>query len=146
MTQPTAALQKQGQIYFDQLQAVYTVDHEELIYNDVTKEHWAINSIQTLNTKGLIKGYPNGTFKPDEKITRAEEATIMVRALNLKKTKDLSFADVESNHFAYNEIMAAAENGIIIGREREKFSPEGMLTRAEMATILTRAYRLTGNG
>ena len=144
VTQPTAALQRKGQIYFDQLQAVYTADHEELIYNDVTKEHWAINSIQSLNTKGLIKGYPNGTFKPDEKITRAEAATIMVRELNLKKTKDLSFADVESNHFAYNEIMAAAENGIIIGRETEKFSPEGMLTRAEMATILTRAYRLTG--
>lgn len=144
VTEPTASLQNKGQVFFDQLQAVYKENHEELIYTDVPAGYWASSTINYLNSAELIKGYPNGTFKPTTTITRAEAATIIARALDLTKTKDPSFTDVKSSHFAYDDIAAVAEKAIILGREEGKFSPEGQLTRAEMATIIKRAYSLTG--
>lgn len=145
VTEPTASLQNKGVVYFDKLQAVYSDNYVEPIYSDVKSSHWAYSAIIALNEKKLISGYPNGTFMPDSSITRAEAATIIARALNLKKTKNPTFTDVPTSHFAYNAIAAVAENGIITGREKNKFSPEGKLTRAEMASILTRAYKLSGS-
>lgn len=144
ITQPKESLQNKGQIYIDQLQAVYKENHKELIYTDVTQKHWAFNSIENLNNLGLIKGYLNGTFRPNNSITRAEAATIIARELNLKATKQPNFSDVKSTNYAYDAIAAVSENGIITGRYNGKFTPEGKLTRAEMASILTRAYSLTG--
>lgn len=144
VAQPTASLQKKGQLYFDQLQAVYQDNHEELVYTDVTKGHWAFSDIQSLNNNSLIKGYSNGTFKPEASITRAEAATIIARALNLTTTKDSSFKDVSKDHYAYSAIAAVEQAGIIKGQEVGKFNPNGQLSRAEMSAILTRAYKLTG--
>ena len=135
VTEPTASNQNKGVLYFDQLQAVYKEDYKEPIYTDLKPTHWASSTIEYLNTNELIKGYPNGTFKPESTITRAEAATIIARALGITKTKDSTFTDVKSTHFAYDAIAAVAEKGIITGREASKFSPEGKLTRAEMATI-----------
>lgn len=144
VTEPNATNQNKGVLYFDQLQAVYKDDYKEPIYTDLKATHWASSTIEFLNTKELIKGYPNGTFKPESTITRAEAATIIARALGITKTNDTTFSDVKSTHFAYDAIVAVAEKGIITGREASKFSPDGKLTRAEMATILKRAYNLTG--
>lgn len=144
VTEPTATNQNKGVLYFDQLQAVYKDDYKEPIYIDLKPTHWASSTIEYLNTQELIKGYPNGTFKPESTITRAEAATIIARALGITKTKNSTFTDVKSTHFAYDAIAAVAEKGIITGREASKFSPDGKLTRAEMATILKRAYNLTG--
>lgn len=118
----------------------------DTLYKDVKSSYWAYPAIKNLNTRGLIKGYPDGTFKPQNTITRAEAATIVARALDLKKTMNPSFSDVKSTHYAYNEIAAVAEKGILMGRDPGKFAPEGQLTRAEMATILKRAYQLSGVG
>lgn len=144
ITEPTASYQNKGKIFLDQLQAVYTDKHEEMVYTDVKKDFWGYEEIKKLNERGLIQGYPNGTFKPNNTITRAEAAVIIAREFKLKSTKTPSFKDVKSTHFAYNEIAAVAEKGIITGRVADSFSPEGKLTRAEMATILARAYKLTG--
>jgi exopolysaccharide biosynthesis protein len=144
VTEPNASNQNKGVLYFDQLQAVYKDNYKEPIYTDLKATHWASSTIEYLNTKELIKGYPNGTFKPESTITRAEAATIIARALDITKTKNITFSDVKATHFAYDAIAAVAEKGIITGREASKFSPDGKLTRAEMATILKRAYNLTG--
>lgn len=146
ITEPTASLQNKGVVYFDKLQAVYSDNYVEPVYADVKSGHWAYDSISSLNEKKLISGYPDGKFMPDSTITRAEAASIMARALDLKKTKNPTFTDVPSSHFAFDAIAAVAEHGIITGREKNKFSPEGKLTRAEMASILTRAYHLSGSG
>lgn len=116
------------------------------VYIDVSGRHWAVNEILDLYNRNLVKGYPEGTFKPDNTITRAETATIIARALNLQPVTGASFSDVKSSHYAYQDINAVAGKGIVIGREQGKFIPEGKLTRAEMATILARAYQLSGSG
>lgn len=144
VAEPTASLQNKGSVYFDQLQAVYNVNYKELAYTDVNSGHWALTSIENLNKLDLIKGYIDGTFKPTNPITRAEAATIIARELNLKSTQAISFEDVRSNYYAADAISAIAESGIMLGREAGKFSPEGKLTRAEVATLLKRAYKLTG--
>lgn len=145
VAQPTASLQNKGKIYFDQLQAVYKDGHQEIVYKDVTDPtYWAYASIINLNNQELIKGYVDGTFKPANTITRGEAATIIARALNLKATKAPNFSDVASNYYAYNAIAAVSEHGILTGREVGKFSPNGKLTRAETAAILSRAYKLVG--
>ncbi|MGE7949230.1 S-layer homology domain-containing protein [Lysinibacillus sp. NPDC093688] len=144
VAQPSASLQKKGTLYFDQLQAVYQDNHEELAYTDVAKGYWAFSEIQSLYNKSLIKGYENGTFKPEASITRAEAATIIARALNLTTTKETNFKDVSKDHYAYSAIAAVEQAGIIKGQEVGKFNPNGQLSRAEMSAILTRAYKLTG--
>ncbi|MGE8033469.1 S-layer homology domain-containing protein [Lysinibacillus sp. NPDC093692] len=146
VAQPTASLQKKGQLYFDQLQAVYQDNHEELVYTDVAKGYWAFSEIQSLYNKSLIKGYENGTFKPEASITRAEAATIIARALNLTTSKESNFKDVSKDHYAYSSIAAVEQAGIIKGQEVGKFNPNGKLSRAEMSAILTRAFKLTGSG
>lgn len=144
ITEPNATNQNKGVLYFDKLQAVYKDGYKEPLYTDLKASHWASSTIEYLNTNELVKGYPNGTFKPESTITRAEAATIIARALGLSKTKNPAFTDVKANHFAYDAIAAVSEKGIITGREASKFSPDGKLTRAEMATILKRAYNLSG--
>lgn len=144
VTEPNANNQNKGVLYFDQLQAVYKDNYKEPIYTDLKPTHWASSTIEYLNTNELTKGYPNGTFKPESTITRAEAATIIARALGISKTQQPTFTDVKTTHFAYDAIAAVAEKGVLTGREASKFSPEGKLTRAEMATILKRAYNLTG--
>lgn len=114
------------------------------VYKDVQSNHWAFDSIQALYERQLIKGYIDGTFKPANSITRGEAAVIISRALNLAPTGGNGFSDVKSNYYAHNAIVAVAEHGIITGRQAGKFDPEGKLTRAEMATILARAYKLEG--
>ncbi len=144
MADPSNLNQKKGTIYFDQLQAVYTLNYEENLYKDVTKGHWAYNSINYLNKESLIKGFNDGSFRPDHSITRAEAATIIARELNLKPTQTVSFSDVKSGHYAINNIAAVAEKGIMTGREKGTFQPDVKLSRAEVSTILERAYKLTG--
>lgn len=133
-----------GTVYFDQLQAVYVEGYEPSMYTDVSDSYWAAGSIAKLNETGLIKGYVDGTFKPAQTITRAEAAVIIARALNLNTTNITEYADVATSHYAHSAIQAVSDAGIIMGREEGKFSPNGQLTRAETATILKRAYKLTG--
>lgn len=141
---PSSAAVGKGVLYFDKLQAVYMDNHKETVYTDVAPNHWAIAAIENLNKLELIKGYTDGTFKTDQQITRAEAATIIARELKIKATKATAFSDVSKTHFAFDSIQAVAEAGILTGREAGKFSPDGKLTRAEMATILQRTYKLTG--
>lgn len=101
--------------------------------------------IQKLWEAGIIKGYPDGTFKPDLEITRAEISVILSEAKKLKFTKPLAspFKDLPPNHWAYNHILALRDKGIIIGYPDGTFRPEVNLTRSELAVILWKAKNLT---
>lgn len=144
IAQPVASLQNKGTVYFDKLQAVYDENYVEPLFNDLKKDFWAYDAIVNLTNRGLVKGYPNGTFGINHTITRAEAAVIMARAFNLKATSPVKFDDVADNHFAKNEIAAVAQAGMMEGMGNNKFSPNGPLTRAEIAAMLTRAYKLEG--
>lgn len=95
---------------------------------------WAAKEIATLTNAGILKGYNDGTFRPNASITRAEYATIASRFDKLSGgTK--TFSDVPSSHWAYAAITSAAEKGWVNGYSDGTFRPENAITRAEVVKI-----------
>lgn len=89
---------------------------------------------------GLIKGHLDGTFKPDDKLTRVQAAAIIVRALNLKSDVAAPFTDIVNySEVTQAEIAAAYKFGIVKGNNG-KFNPSEPITRAQLALMLNRTY------
>lgn len=92
----------------------------------------------------LIEGYPDGTFKPDQPVTRAEFITLLVRSLNLEaEPLRITFEDA-AYHWASETISTAFAHGLVEGYSNHFFGPEDPITREQMAVMLARAGRLTG--
>lgn len=146
LTQPNVAKQSKGTVYFDKLQAVYKETYEEPIFTDISNENVNKKAVQYLVENGYINGYPDGSFKPLNSLTRAHAAVLLARALDLdtSNVKNPGFTDVPTSHPYYKEIAAIANKGIMKGSGADKFNPEAKLTRAQMAKILVEAYALKG--
>ncbi|VDN47967.1 conserved exported protein of unknown function [Petrocella atlantisensis] len=104
-------------------------------------------TVGKLKAVGIMEGYPDGTFKPEGEITRAEFAKIAVVALGLGDAAEVSrgvtkFPDVPSTHWATGYINLAVNRGILVGYPDGSFQPNGKLTNAEAATILVRLVGL----
>ena len=115
--------------------------------------HWASGFIRDAITQGLVQGYPDGTFRPDQSITRAEIAVVLAKALQLKGDgAALPFLDQEAiGAWARLPIALAVEAGLLLGYEDNRFRPNQPITRAEIAVIVARvleldtsAYTVTG--
>jgi len=104
--------------------------------------HWAEEFIMTLVNLDAIKGYPDNTFKPNNNITRAEFATVLVRAFSPETKSDRVFADTKS-HWAKDFIATAAANGIVLGYDENTFGPDDLITREQMAVMITRALKIS---
>ncbi|WP_249897903.1 Ig-like domain-containing protein [Paenibacillus sp. PK3_47] len=107
-------------------------------YNDVTAGHWAVNAISLVSSSGIMKGYEDGSFKPNQTITRAEMATILSRLITVAGENAVSFSDI-TGHWAQAAVEMTARAGIITGYENGTFRPNQSLTRAEAVTIINRA-------
>ena len=111
---------------------------EAKAFSDVKPAYWAADAIANVTKQGLMRGYGDGTFKPEQPITRAEMATL-VAALIPQQTKDgAGFSDIEGS-WAAQAIVKVQGAGIIRGYEDGTFRPGNMLTRAEAAAIINRA-------
>ncbi|MEH6941707.1 S-layer homology domain-containing protein [Bacillus sp. JJ722] len=111
------------------------------------KDHWANESVNRLVELNAIDGYTDGTFRPEEKITRAQFAKFTANSLALKATGDTKrFADYKSiPSWANDSVAAVVEAGLFNGsKENGKliFKPNTVLTRAEMAVIASRVLNL----
>ena len=109
------------------------------VFKDVYR-HWAYDDITFLYEKGLIGGYQDKTFRPNAKITRAEVTAILERWLNLPGSQKNPFWDVTSKHWAYDDILAASAGGVISGYADGTFRAEQSITRAELASLLSRVF------
>src|SRR5665648_54993 len=107
--------------------------------------HWAQTTIQSWVDNGLIKGYPDGTFKPDNNITRAEFITLVNRAFEYTNTAPISFSDVNQNAWYASAIGVAVEAGYISGYPDGTMKPENPISREEAATIIMRIKNLVAN-
>ncbi|MBP7332220.1 MAG: S-layer homology domain-containing protein [Firmicutes bacterium] len=106
-------------------------------------DHWAKAGIEKWVDSGLAKGYPDGTFKPDNNITRAEFVALMNRAFDVpKKDAVAGFADVNAADWYYADVCAAANGGYVTGYEDNTFRPNNAITRAEAAAIVARLLKL----
>ena len=106
-------------------------------YSDVTRADWYNTAVSTLSSMGIITGYPDGTFRPNAAITRAEFAAIAARFDNDGDKTAAKFSDI-ANHWAKDEISIAYNNGWINGYPDGTFGPQRDITRAETMTLVNR--------
>ena len=114
-----------------------------MAFPDVDNTHWAAAQIKLLSEQGVIVGYPDGTFKPDANVTRAEFAAMAIRALGQQHTKvaqPVHFTDINEDYWAYNDIQKALYFDLISCDENgELFRPEDSVSRAESMSVAVNA-------
>ncbi|MGD9678891.1 MAG: S-layer homology domain-containing protein [Vulcanibacillus sp.] len=115
---------------------VYGVEND---FTDVKNTDWFYDTLNEIVDKNIIDGYPDGTFKPQENISRAEFTKVIVTALELDTVEGNAFVDTEE-HWAKDVINTAIENHII-DREEYGYSyePDEKINRIEMAKMVVRA-------
>lgn len=125
--------------------SAYAVVENKVVFNDIAKvQSWAGRQIEVVAAKGAIEGKAAGVFAPQASVTRAEFAKMLIRALNLENSFDTeSFNDVNTNDWFAPYVASAVQLGIINGRSAEQFAPQDQITRAEMATMISRALKVT---
>ncbi len=106
-------------------------------FSDVTSAHWAANYIGYMEQFGIVRGYSNGTFRPNAPITRAEFAAICCRFEQLTDGA-VAFTDVPASHWAAKSIAYAAKRGWVTGYADGTFKPGNNITRAEVAAVTCR--------
>src|SRR5450830_282140 len=108
-------------------------------------DHWAQVKIQSWMDKGLIKGYPDGTFKPDQNVTRAEFMTLANRAFGYTAVVPITYTDVKTGSWYAPKVAKAKAAGYISGYPDGTMKPENPITREEVATIVARIKNLTSD-
>lgn len=119
---------------------------EQLPFTDVP-DTWYTEAVSTVYSEGIMKGKTDTTFDPTAKITRAEVVTAFSRVAIAKtagKGDSLPFTDTVSGQWYSDSVGWAAENGIVTGRGNGVFSPADNITRAELASILTKFVSYMG--
>ncbi|HEU4964769.1 MAG TPA: S-layer homology domain-containing protein [Bacilli bacterium] len=117
-------------------------------FTDISN-HWAKDAIQQLADAGIINGMTSTTFAPDGKVTRAQFAKILVLAAGVEtEGASESFADVNDGDWHHDYVAAAVEAGIVNGISADKFGPNDLLTREQMAVMFVRSLGVdvTGKG
>ena len=109
-------------------------------FTDVQEADWFNNAISTMENGGIINGYPDGSFKPNGKITRAEFAAMAIRFFQDAKVGPSKFSDT-IGHWAEEAINMALEQGLITGYPDGTFRPDQPITRAEAMTIVNRVLK-----
>lgn len=110
-------------------------------FPDVAEGFWAEEYINVAKDENIITGYPDGRFGLGTNLTRGEMAAILVRAFGLKPTNEqgsLPFPDVAKGYWAYKDILALYQQGVVEGYPDGTYGPENTITRAEFATFVER--------
>ncbi|UNK18824.1 pullulanase [Paenibacillus sp. N3/727] len=109
--------------------------------------HWAETSIKELAAKQIVKGTSDTKFSPDQQLTRAQFAAMLVRSLNLSDQgqESVAFKDVDSKAWYASAVATAYHHGLVSGKGKDVFAPNAAITREETAVMLLRAYQTKGN-
>lgn len=132
-----------------------TVEREMLVsqntsvsFSDISSNYWAGEFITQLAAREIIVGFPDGRFRPNEPVTRAQFAAMLRKAFNKTKVRDaISFRDISTNYWAYSAIREAYEMGFLDIISGAEFSPSRNLTRLDILTALTKGldYSVSGS-
>ncbi len=111
-------------------------------FTDIKSSHWAYDSVIYLSEKFILNGYFDGTFKPENNITRAEFAKIIVSATGSIDPYALSsFKDINKDEWYYSYVSTAYSMGYITGYPDGSFRPNDNITRADICTIVNRVLK-----
>ncbi|MFJ2042063.1 X2-like carbohydrate binding domain-containing protein [Paenibacillus taichungensis] len=109
-----------------------------VVFSDVKSEYWGADAIAKVSKMGLMNGYKDGTFKPNQPLTRAEIATLVALLGPDSEHSGDGFSDI-SSHWAKEAILKAQSAGILKGYKDGTFRPNALLTRAEAVVAINRA-------
>jgi hypothetical protein len=114
-----------------------------MTYPDVSKDNWAYEQIGYIGTLGIIQGYPDGSFRPEGNITRAELSTLLIRTAasgdaNVPAARGVIFKDVPLKHWAVKYVNLASTKAIVKGYPDRSFKPNANVTRAEGLAMIAR--------
>lgn len=108
-------------------------------FSDMDSSHWAYKQIKDLSEQSIVIGYPDGTFQPDENVTRAEFASMAIKALGQEHAnvfQPIKFTDIEEGYWAYDAIQKAVYFDLISNKkDSEEFRPEAPVSRSEAISI-----------
>ncbi|TKI71464.1 hypothetical protein FC756_05525 [Lysinibacillus mangiferihumi] len=143
---PTKVIQKEGKYYAvinSLTNSTYALVWNPIEFTDVAN-HWSKEAVNNLGSRMIINGVREGIFAPNQDITRAQFAAIIVRALGLKTDDRTShYEDVTTDAWYASYINAASEYKLIQGYSNGNFGPNDKITRQQAITILARALLLT---
>jgi uncharacterized surface protein with fasciclin (FAS1) repeats len=114
-------------------------------FSDVSSDYWASPFIQALAQRNVISGFTDGTFKPDQPVTRAQFAAMIQKAFNQTATRQLrqgGFRDVRANYWAASAIQEAYETGFMSGYPNNKFMPNQQIPKVQAIVALTNGLAL----
>jgi len=106
-------------------------------FSDVSSNYWAANFINALVNRGVIAGFPDGTFRPNAPVTRAQFSSMLQGAFNKAKVRGaVNFIDVPANHWATSSIDNSYETGFLSGYPGGIFRPEQNIPREQVLVSL----------
>lgn len=111
-------------------------------FSDI-ENHFAAEHIKLLSSKGIINGFENGTFMPNESITRAQMCKIVALAFGIQPGGECSYSDVSPESWYYGYVAALSQKGIIMGNGNG-FAPDEPITRQDAAVIVARVLDASG--
>ncbi|MFC3884608.1 S-layer homology domain-containing protein [Bacillus songklensis] len=117
-------------------------------FSDVKEEFWAYEEIQFAAEEGYVNGYPDGTFQPNQNVTRAQAAKLIANAIGFKEEKvtdQTAFTDIPEDNEFLPYVRFLKQKGIMSGYKDGTFKPEEKLTRAQMAKLVAMAFQLKGH-
>ncbi|MHB8841895.1 MAG: S-layer homology domain-containing protein [Candidatus Aquicultor sp.] len=118
----------------------------EVTFSDVPSNAWYKEHVSKLVTRKVLGGYPDGTFRPGKAVSRVEFAKMICLAMgwDLANPAKPSFSDVSKQSWEYSYVETAKAHGAISGYPNGTFAPGRSITRAEIASILAKALKLSG--
>jgi hypothetical protein len=143
---PTRVIQREGKYYAEiksLTNSTYSVIWHPTKFEDM-EQHWAKDVVNDMGSRMVISGFSDDTYKPEQDITRAEFAAIMVRGLGLKLGSGTTpFTDIQAADWYSGAIRTANEYGLINGYEDGTFRPNEKITREQAMLIVSKAMDIT---
>ncbi|WP_025028617.1 glycosyl hydrolase family 18 protein [Caldalkalibacillus mannanilyticus] len=117
-----------------------TTTGTEVRYSDVSQQHWAAKEIELVTQYGIMRGMGEGKFGPNVHLTREQLAVILARVFGYQPSEAFlnPFSDLNSTHWAYSEVMAMYEQGVIRGYSDGRFGIQEKVNRAQKAALMNR--------
>ncbi len=119
----------------------------QITFSDVPSDYWAAPFIQALGDRGVIRGFPDGRFRPNDPITRAQFAVLVDQAFDQPTVRSaIRFRDVPSSYWAASTIQTAYTEGFLSGYPGNVFNPAQPMPRVQVLVALASGLRFEPSG
>ncbi|WP_044500225.1 S-layer homology domain-containing protein [Nostoc sp. PCC 7107] len=123
-----------------------TPSFAQTTFTDVSSNYWAAQFIQELSQRGVIAGFPDGSFRPEEAVTRAQFAAMVNKAFQKAQQRQaINFVDVPSNYWASSAIQQAYTIGFLSGYPGNRFEPNQAIPRQQVLVSLSNGLEYSAN-